>query len=338
MLPRSMRFGTVALVGRTNVGKSTFLNAVLGAELAIISERPQTTRDTLLGVVHEKHAQLAFLDTPGFHRPRNELGRRMNAAAIQAAQSADVHLFITDRHEVTAARAPNEAARPPDNAAPSLFPADRELLELTTSAAPCIVAINKVDRLGDKSQLLPVLQAFAAYRPFTAIIPTCLLHPPDVRRVLDEIVRCLPEGPPEYSDDTLTDRPVSFFVREYVREQALRCAAREVPHAVAVSIDSIESSRRLLVAKATIHVEKSGQRKILVGRNGDRIRQIGIGARERLEQLLGYKVHLSLFVRVSPRWKNMPRQLAELGYAALEPTAAPTRSARPRKGSQRRPS
>ena len=139
-------------------------------------------------------------------------------------------------------------------------------------------------------------------------------------------------------NDTLTDRPASFFVREYVREQVLRCAEREVPHAVAVSIDSIESSRRLLVAKATIHVEKAGQRKILVGRNGDRIRQIGIGARERLEQLLGCKVHLSLFVRVSPRWKNMPRQLAELGYVPSEPTAVPTRAAGPRHRSKRRPS
>ena len=305
-----MRFGTVALVGRTNVGKSTFLNAALGVNLAITSRLPQTTRDALLGVLTTEDAQIAFVDTPGLHRPRNELGRRMNAAALQAARDADVLVFMTDRLAAVAAQP--DVQQP--NAPPQLSPQDLTLLQQVLSNRPSLAVLNKVDRVRRKADLLPTIDALARLHPFAAIIPTSLLQEQDVRRVLTAIIEVLPQGPRGYDDDTLTDRPTTFFVREYVREQVLRSAEREVPHAVAVSVDSIDSSRAALTARVTLHVEKPGQRRILVGHGGTRIREIGQGARERLQELLGRQVHLELFVRVTPRWKNVGRQLAELGY------------------------
>ena len=307
-----MRFGTVALVGRTNVGKSTLLNATLGVPLAIVSHRPQTTRDALLGVLTRDDSQIALLDTPGLRRPHSELARRLNTAALQAARSADLLLFMTDRHEAEAESTGGEPA------APVVDPDDRQVLDLTLTAAPCVALINKVDRLSNKSQLLPMIEALTRYHDFAAIMPVSVTRPDDVERVLAEIQKLLPEGPPGYETDTLTDRPSSFFVREYVREQVLLSAKGEVPHAVAVAVESIHTSRDLTVIKATLHVQKPGQRKILVGRNGTQIRAIGIGARQRIEALLGCRVHLELFVRVSPRWKDLPRQLAELGYPAPE--------------------
>ena len=305
-----MRFGTVVLVGRTNVGKSTFLNAALGVNLAITSRLPQTTRDALLGVLTTDDAQIAFVDTPGLHPPRNELGRRMNAAALHAARDADVLVFMTDR--LAQGATPTDAHEP--SAPPRLDPQDVGLLEQVLSNRPSLAIINKVDRFRRKSELLPTIDALARLHPFCAIVPTSLLDPKDVQRVLSAIVGLLPEGPRGYDADALTDRPTTFFVREFVREQVLRGAEREVPHAVAVSVDCIETSRAALTARATLHVEKPGQRRILVGRGGAVIREIGHGARERLHELLGCRVHLELFVRVTPRWKQLSRQLAELGY------------------------
>ncbi len=328
-----MRFGTVALVGRTNVGKSTFLNAALGVDLAITSRLPQTTRDALLGVLTTENAQIAFVDTPGLHRPRNELGRRMNAAALQAARDADVLVFMTDR--LAAVGEQPDPQQP--TAPPRLAPQDVNLLGQVLSKQPSLAIINKVDRMRRKLDLLPTIDALARLHAFASIIPASMLNEQDVHRVLAAIIEVLPEGPRGYDDDTLTDRPTTFFVREFVREQVLRSAESEVPHAVAVSVDSIDASRTSLTARATLHVEKPGQRRILVGRGGTKIREIGCGARERLRGLLGGQVHLELFVRVTPRWKNLTRQLAELGYDSPGPAARtePTRGA-PRMGKRGR--
>lgn len=310
-----MRFGTVALVGRSNVGKSTFLNAALGQRLAIVSPLPQTSRDALLGIVHRERAQIAFIDTPGLHRPRSELGRRMNAAALDAARAADVVVMMTD-----------VATRVDE---------DQPVLALLPPESPALLVVNKVDTLRDKSRLLPLLERFAALHPFREVIPVSVLRKEDVERVLDAIERTLPEGPAGYEHESLTNRPVSFFVREYVREQVLTQASGEVPHAVAVSIDAIDEGESVVVIRATLHVEKEGQRRILIGKGGERIRAIGIGARERIEELLERKVFLELFVRVTPRWKNAARQLGELGYEAMPIDAselAALEAAEPRRG------
>ncbi len=300
-----MRFGTVAVVGKSNVGKSTFLNQAVGESLAIVSPRPQTTRDALLGICQRSDAQIAFVDTPGIPRPRNELGRRMNLAAWEAVRRADALVLMTAV-----------------NSKMTLEAEDRELVAELGEEPPALVVINKVDTVRDKSRLLPLLGAWAAALPGRALVPASMLCPADVERVLAELVSLLPEGPPGYPADDLTDRPTSFFVREYVREQVLLSARGEVPHAVAVSLDEIVERGALLVVKATIHVEKVGQRKILIGRGGQSIRDIGKSARERMEKLLGRRVYLELFVRVSPAWRDMPRQLSELGYAPTEASRA----------------
>lgn len=312
-----MRFGTVALIGRTNVGKSTFMNAALGEPLAITSPLPQTTRDALLGVMRHGDAQIAFLDAPGLHRPRTELGRRMNVAAYESARAADLVVMMTDVWTT-----PPKPALGPSPTGPLeshwLRPGDRDVLEALESFAPgpSILVVNKVDLSKDKRLLLPQLDAYAKAHDFAALVPASVRRNDGVTATLDEIARLLPEGPPGFEDETLTNRPVLFFVREYVREAILNRFQREVPHAVAVTIDAAEESSALLSIAATIHVEKLGQRKILVGRGGEHIKAIGIAARQRIEALVDKQVHLRLFVRITPHWKDVPRQLSEMGYEA----------------------
>ncbi len=299
-----MRFGTIAIVGRANVGKSTFLNAALGEPLAIVSPLPQTTRDTLLGVVHGAEAQLAFLDTPGLHREKNELGRRMNQSAREAVRAADVMLFVTDVSHLVVS--PKKRVVLPSE--------DERLLTELGSDVPAIAAVNKIDLLRDRTRLIPMLDALSKARSFEAIVPLSMKRPPDVERLLDLLGKVVPEGEAGYDADTLTNRPTSFFVREYVREAVLGAVRGEVPHAVAVSIDSYDDAPEIVRVEATVHVEKDGQRGILVGKGGLQLKAIGTQARKRIETFVGKKVFLKLFVRVTERWKSVPRQLAELGY------------------------
>jgi GTPase len=312
-----MRYGTIAIIGRTNVGKSTFLNHVLGMPLAIVSSQPQTTRDSLLGVVNSGDAQIAFVDTPGLHRPKNELGRRMNQDAAESLRGADAALFVTDVFQIGAEEKAVKSARKISGDAPKPRPADRtdaELLELLPAELPTLLVVNKIDRLKDKHRLLPYLQSMNEKHSFVATIPISALSGDGTDRVLAEAVKLLPEADKRFPEDEVTDRPVSFFAREYIREQVLISCEREVPHAVAVTLDSIQERSTGLHVEATIHIEKVGQRAILVGRGGEKIKEIGTLARERLSQLTEQPVHLKLFVRVTERWRNMPRQLAELGY------------------------
>jgi GTP-binding protein Era len=311
-----MRAGTIAIVGRSNVGKSTLLNQILGERLAIVSPLPQTTRDALLGIVRREDAELAFLDTPGIHKPKTELGSRMNSSAVSAAESADVVVFVADA--TAGAKAVPKKTKRTDAVPPlvELVPEDAELLKSLKSLkkTPAILAVNKVDAVRDKGLLLPLLQSYLDAVPFQALVPISALKNDGVERLLDEIAKHLPEGEPGYPEDTLTDKPSSFFAREYVREQVLLSLKGEIPHAVAVSIDSFDEASDKLRIAATLHVEKVGQRKIIVGTGGTVIKALRLGAENRLKRLLGRKVKLELFVRVTPRWKDAPRMLAELGY------------------------
>ncbi|MCH2108858.1 MAG: GTPase Era [Polyangiaceae bacterium] len=316
-----MRFGTVALLGRTNVGKSTFLNSVLGEPLAITSPLPQTTRDSLLGVVTRDGYQAAFLDTPGLHRPRSELGRRMNGAALEAARSADVVALMTDAWQNIPKAKPFSAFSDPTPLQSEwIREGDADLIRhaQTLNSSPKVLLINKVDRAKDKGLLLPMIEAYQAALGFDAIVPMSARRGQGVEDAFKEIGKRLPEGPMGYEEDELTNRPVLFFVREYVREAILNQLRKEVPHAAAVSIDRADETEKLLKIFATIHIEKEGQRKILIGKGGAQIKEIGIAARERIEELAQKKVHLELFVRMTPSWKDMPRQLAELGYESTK--------------------
>lgn len=310
-----MRCGSVSIVGRTNVGKSTFLNAALGQPLAITSSRPQTTRDLLLGVVHRQDAQIAFVDTPGLHRPRTELGRRMNASAVDSARSSDAALFMVEARGIEKRiklRALPQGSK--DRLESLLLPDDQRLLQIIPKDIPTLVAINKVDLLKDKTALLPLMQEVSDLPGVVAVLPVSVKHPAGAEAILNALIPFLPEQDAPYDAEHLTDRPTTFFAREYIREQIMRATDREVPHAVAVTIDSFKTEDTKTRISATIHVEKAGQRGILLGTRGAKIKEIGIAARERIEELLQCHVRLDLFVRVSERWKDMPRQLSELGY------------------------
>ena len=307
-----MRYGTIAIIGRTNVGKSTFLNHVLGMPLAIVSRQPQTTRDALLGVVNSGDAQIAFVDTPGFHRPKNELGRRMNHEAQETLRGADAALFMTDIYQIDAFEKSQKGLPPAGKSRDDR--SDAELIALIPKELPTLLVINKIDRLKEKGRLLPYLGQMNELRSFAATIPISALSGDGTDRVLGEAVQLLPEADKSFPEDEVTDRPVSFFAREYLREQVLVSFEKEVPHAVAVTLDEIQERTTGLHISATIHVEKAGQRSILVGRGGEMIKEIGTQARQRLAELTEQPVHLKLFVRVTERWRNVPRQLAEFGY------------------------
>lgn len=311
------RSGTVALIGRPNVGKSTLLNAALEQPLSIVSPTPQTTRDAILGVVHRGAAEIALLDTPGLHRPRSELGRVMNQTAREAARSADVVVFITEMPAPTG-RAGREHAPPLRP-----HPGDLTLLADIAEGTPTILVINKIDRSHDKGRVLPLIEAFSKVRPFAAVVPISALREDGVAHVLDEIAALCPEGAHRYAPDDLTDRPLRFFAAEYVREQILRATEAEVPHAVAVTIDRFvepvaegegERARGAVHIDATICVERQGQKRILIGTAGEMLKSIGTSARMRIQELTGRKVNLKLWVRVSPAWRQSRAQLEELGY------------------------
>ncbi len=321
------RFGRVALIGRSNVGKSTLLNTALDEPLAIVSPLPQTTRTSLLGLVNRGDDQIAFLDTPGVHQPRTELGRLMNSAALESLRQADVTLFVTDV-SVVLYPAPHSRRSKPQAIAP--LAEDLELLAQCGTDTKTLLVINKVDLVANKQRLLPLLTAWQERHPFVAILPVSCQSPADVERIIDATISVLPEGEPEYPKDDLTDRPTRYFVAEYVREQVLLLTRKEVPHAVAVSVDTYHESEKLVSIAVTLHVEKDGQRRILIGRGGSGVRSIGTQARIRISELVGKKVHLELFVKTNPRWKSIPRQLAELGYegAVTDVMRAPTKGAK----------
>lgn len=315
-------FGTVALIGRSNVGKSTLLNTALGEPLAIVSPLPQTTRTSLLGIVNRGDDQIAFLDTPGLHQARSELGRRMNAAANDSLRHANLIVFVTDVSCLLRPSAMQKGQRAKPTVA--IDPNDVALLALLNPEIPTILVINKVDLVGNKHRLLPLMETFSQKYGFVAAIPASCQSREDVEHILATIASHLPEGPAQFPKDELTDRPVRYFIAEYVREQVLLATRREVPHAVAVTVENCHEDEKTLSAAVTLHVEKDGQRRILVGRGGQMVRDIGTKARARIIKLVGKKVHLELFVKVNPAWKSVPRQLAELGYAdsLVEATSA----------------
>ncbi len=309
------------------MGKSTLLNAALDQPLAIVSPTPQTTRDALLGVIHHGDAEIALLDTPGLHKPVTQLGRVMNRTAREAAREADVVVFVTDLPPPKKGAAPVGRERPL-----TPHPGDLTLLADIGRDAKALLVVNKVDRVKEKARLLPLLEALAKVRDFAAIIPVCALKADGVKRVLDEVAKLLPEGAWRYGEDELTDRPVRFFAAEYVREQILRATREEVPHAAAVSIDAFVEpgpGRRVARIDATIHVERDGQKKILIGAGGEMLKRIGTAARQRIEALTGQPANLKLWVRVTPDWRQESSMLEELGYGgersaavASEPGAA----------------
>ena len=298
----STRAGRVALVGRPNVGKSTLLNALLGERIAITSRHPQTTRATVRGVLSTIDAQYAFVDTPGLHEARSRLGHRMNSAAHDAALSADVVILV-----VEVPRGENERPNEDDVALARELP-----------SVPAVLAINKVDRLKDKSLLLPLIAAFAEGRPFAATVPMSARRKLGLPELLAEVRALLPEQPFLFDAETLSDQPMRFFVAEFVREQILERITQEVPHGVAVVVERFDESGTVPIIEASVHVARDAHKKILVGAGGSMMKQIGVAARARIERMLGRKVNLRLWVRATPGWMDDETRLRELGYGPDE--------------------
>ncbi|MBX3186866.1 MAG: GTPase Era [Labilithrix sp.] len=312
------RAGTIALVGRPNVGKSTLLNALLGTRIAITSPHPQTTRDRIAGILTEGGVQFVFLDTPGLHRPRHKLGQRMNELARGAASDSDVAVFVTDVD-----------ARPDGTVANTVRDEDREILKSIPETTPTILVLNKIDRVRNKTHLFPLLEAFGKERALAAVIPVSALAGDGMGRVLSEAAKLLPPGEPLFDPDELSDKPLRFFVAELVREQVLRRTRQEVPHGVAVTVESFEEGTKDVRISVTVHVAKESHKGIIIGDGGKMLASIGTAARKRAEALIGRKVHLQTFVRATPKWFDDEARLTDMGVAeGAKPKARKARKGR----------
>ena len=289
------RSGHVAIVGRPSVGKSTLLNALVGARISITSRKPQTTRHRVAGIRTEPGVQFVFVDTPGFQRREaSKLNARLNRAVRDALADVDVVLFVVDAARVTEA--------------------DRAVLTLIPASVPAIAVLNKVDAVKDKRSILPRIAELAQLRAFEAIVPVSAERGTDLPALAQAIANLLPEGPALYDRDALTDRDERFLAGEFLREKIFRLLGDEVPYSTAVMIDSFEHDGDLRRIRATVLVDKPGQRAIVVGRDGARMKEIATKARADMEALFGGRVFLDVWVRVKSGWADSDAMLTRLGY------------------------
>jgi len=289
----------VAIIGAPNVGKSTFLNQALGFKLAITSDKPQTTRHRLLGVHNAPEVQIVFLDTPGIHAAKTALNRRMVAVAWEALAEVDAVLFMAEANPKGMEQAAQLAPR------------------LASLSTPVVLALNKIDLVPHKQALLPMLEQAASWGDWRAVVPISGLKGDGVDLLVGELAACLPEGPPLFPEEVITDLPMRFLAAELIREKVFRLTSQEVPYGVAVTVDQYleppEPSRPVAIT-ATIHVERDGHKGIVIGKGGAMIKKIGTQARQDLEKLIGQQVFLDLLVRVEPKWSRREQGLSKLGY------------------------
>jgi GTP-binding protein Era len=291
-----MKAGFVSFIGRPNAGKSTLLNRIVGHKLAIVSDKPQTTRTRIVGVKNYPGGQVVFVDTPGVHKPTHRMNVRMVDLALEAMREVDLLTLVVDV-----------------SATPG--PGDRHLLSLAKDApVPAILALNKVDLVA-KPRLLPIIDRYRQEHPFVEIVPISAADGTNVDVLERLFLQHLPEGEPLYPPDYVTDQPEAFFVAEIVREQVLRLTHAELPFSTAVVVDHVEevAARKLVRIYATILVERESQKPIVVGRGGAMIKQIGIAARAELERFFGATVYLDLRVKVKSEWRDDERALDEMG-------------------------
>jgi len=293
---KPFKSGFAAIVGRPNVGKSTLLNRITGHKIAIVSDKPQTTRNRIRGVYTDENAQIVFLDTPGIHKPFSKLGDYMVKAAEGALDEVDVVLFLTDVSE-------------------ELGGGDRYIIErLKNVKTPVILVLNKIDKVS-RDGVLPVIDAYRRLHDFTEIVPVSAARGDNVERLLELVIQYLPEGPMFYPPGQVTDHPERFICAELIREKILLLTREEVPHSVAVEIERMETDDRGLVRiGAVIYVERESQKGILIGKGGAMLKEISRLAREEMERLLGSKIFLELWVKVKKDWRNHEAFLKSMGY------------------------
>jgi GTP-binding protein Era len=295
MSNNDFRSGYVSIIGRPNVGKSTLLNSILGEKIAIVTPKPQTTRNKIMGIKTLPDAQIIFIDTPGIHRPRHKLGETMVRTALEALNEVDVILFMVEPYE------PGKG--------------DRAIIDLLKRVqSPVFLLINKID-IVKKSDILLIIDHFKGLYPFKEIIPVSAIKQDGISLLIKTIHDYLPSGPRYYPDDLITDQMERFMVSEIIREKAMDMTEEELPHSVAVEVAGWkEREDGLISISCNIYVEREGQKAIIIGKRGAMLKSIGSAARVDIEKLLNTKVFLELWVKVKKNWRNDKRLLNELGY------------------------
>jgi GTP-binding protein Era len=289
--------GYVSILGAPNAGKSTLLNRVLGEKISITSKKPQTTRNRILGVLHRSNSQMIFFDTPGVFQAKDKLNVRIVDAAFSALGDADLVLFVVD------------VSKPDPNA-------ERYLVKkLQSQIRPVILALNKIDLI-KKAGLLEIIEKWSTTYGFKEVVPISARHGTQVEDLINAMEKILPAGPPFFPEDTLTDVSQRFIVAELIREQVFRMTGEEIPYATAVNVDTFKEKKdwRMISIEATINLERSSQKGIIIGKNGSKLKQIGTRSREQIEQLLGTKVFLKLFVRIQKNWRKDTKAIRRFGY------------------------
>jgi GTP-binding protein Era len=292
--PSPLRSGLVTVVGRPNVGKSTLVNALVGQKVAIVSDKPQTTRNRILAVVNRPEGQLVLFDTPGIHKPMHRMNQRMVDAAVKSLGQVDLAVWVVDVTEPYGA-------------------GDRYVREvLRKSGRPVVLAINKIDRV-PRPKILAAIDQYRGMLDFREVVPISARDGENVDRLASLLLVHLPEGERLYPEDFLTDLPERFFVAEMVREQILRLTREEIPYSTGVVVDSFKEEEGLVRIEATVLVERPSQKAIVIGAGGSMLKSVGTAARRQIEQFLGTKVFLGLFVKVRERWRDDAAILDEMG-------------------------
>jgi len=291
----SFKSGFVALVGRPNVGKSTLVNRLVGQKVAIMSDKPQTTRHKIHSVLNRNNAQVVFLDTPGIHKPKHRLGERMVDLALGALKEVDLVLFLT------------EAGEPGTG--------DKYIIDQFQSiSTPVILVLNKID-LVSRADILPIIEGFRHLYAFSEIIPVSALTGDNIDRLPEVVMGYLPEGPMYYPEGMITDQPERFIMSEIIREKVLQLTSQEVPHSVSVDVEEIQQRPNNVVAiRAVIYTERDSQKGILIGKSGGMLKEVGKRSREEMEALFGSRVFLELWVKVKSDWRNNEKHLRNFGY------------------------
>ena len=290
-----MKSGFIGLVGRPNVGKSTLLNAIIGRKVAITSDKPQTTRNIIEGIRTDEDSQMVFVDTPGIHKPKSKLGKILNKEAYVTIDDVDVILLLVDITE-------------------KLGKGDLFVIDILKKVkVPVILVINKIDKL-PKEEILKKIDEYKDLYNFDEIVPISAHKQDNVDRLVSVIKSKLTDNIKYYDEDMYTDKPVNFLVGELIREKILDLTEEEVPHSVSVVVEQMEYNRDVVNIKATVIVDRENLKKILVGKNGGMIKEIGINARKDIEELLDKRVYLELFVKVIPKWRDREKFLNEIGF------------------------
>ena len=299
-MSKQFKSGFAAIVGRPNVGKSTFMNYVLGQKIAIMSDKAQTTRNKIQGVYTNQDCQIVFLDTPGIHKPKHELGNFMVESAYSALKEVDAVLFMV-------------------NAAEKRGPGDDFIIEkLKKIKTPVFLVLNKIDLISP-DELLDRVESYQETIPFAGIIPISVLQGNNVQELMTTLTNHLPEGPQYYPSDQITDHPEYFVVSELIREKILHLTKEEIPHSVAVTVDKMQKDEFDKVhVYANIIVERPTQKGIIIGKGGKLLKEIGVRARKDIEQLLGNKVYLELWVKVEKDWRKKKSHLQDFGYRTTD--------------------